>query len=996
MLSSRNQVARAVRRAIMLGAIAATVGLPAMAQDQQDTAPESEPEEIVITGSRIPQPHLEAVSPVKTIGAEEIQHSGVTRIEDLLNTLPQVSGQFGSGVSNGATGEATVSLRGLGSNRTLVLVNGRRLMPGDPTQNASSAPDLNQIPSALVNRVDILTGGASSTYGADAVAGVVNFVMNDHFEGVRVDANFGINQHSNSESGLQSLIRGNNYSVADGTVWDGASKDLTIIAGSNFADGRGNATAYLGYRRANPVTQGSRDFSSCALSTTGGALSCGGSSTSYPGRFNIGGKNYSVGGPDGHQLTPGFKTYNYAPLNYFQRPDERYTGGAFVHFDINEHASAYTEFMFMDDRTLAQIAPSGAFFGAGTGFGDGSSLVNCDNPYLSGQEVSVLCGKPDANGNAHVLLGRRNVEGGPRFDDLGHTSFRTVAGVKGEIADGWSYDTFFENGITRLNEQYFNDVSRTRLANALQAVVDPATGEVVCKANANHGNGAPGCAPYNIFQIGGVSKAATNYISVPGLQKGATTERVFNANFTGDLGKQGVMLPTAHDGLAVNVGTEWREEITELNPDLEYQSNDLAGQGSPTLPIHGQYHVWEGFAEAKLPILQDMPFAQSLTAEAGYRYSKYTLAFGSTDTYKFGLQWAPIKDVHVRAGYQRAVRAPNNEELYLQPHVGLDGTADPCAGVQPAATLAQCARSGVTPAEYGNIPSNPARQYNGQFGGNSSLRPEKADTYTAGVVITPSAIPDLNVTLDYYNIKIRDLITTYGANLVLSNCVNSGDPAYCDKVVRTQGTGTAADGSLWIGYAGYINDGIYNLGAQWTSGIDLTSQYKLDFGTWGKVDFDLAGSYTLKFATQPLPGGGSYDCVGLYGPTCSTNGSVIPKWKHKLRTTWRTPIPGLDAWLTWRFIGKMGVDASSPQPQLNGAYSALGAQVPNYSYIDLGGAYTIASKYKVRVGVNNVTDRNPPFIGLANLPGTFGNGNTLPSTYDVLGRYVFANVTLDF
>jgi outer membrane receptor protein involved in Fe transport len=329
--------------------------------------------------------------------------------------------------------------------------------------------------------------------------------------------------------------------------------------------------------------------------------------------------------------------------------------------------------------------------------------------------------------------------------------------------------------------------------------------------------------------------------------------------------------------------------------------------------------------------------------------------------------------------------------------VGLDGTIDPCAGAKPTATLAQCALSGVTPAEYGFIPTNPARQYNGLFSGNTNLQPEVADTYTLGVVFTPTFLPDFNLTVDYYNIKIRNFITTYGANFILTTCLNSGNPFYCNKVHRVQGTSTAADGSLWIGTAGYTDDGNFNLGAQWASGIDVTSQYRLDVGALGKLNFDLAANYDLKFATGPVPGLGSYDCSGLYGPTCSAiTGAVAPKWKHKLRATWRTPVPALDAWATWRFIGKVDVDASSGQPLLRGPFSTLGRSIANYSYIDIGTSYTFASKYTVRAGVNNLFDKDPPLIALANLPATFGNGNTMPETYDVLGRFIFLNVTANF
>src|ERR1700722_3032722 len=386
----------------------------------------------VVTGSRIAQPQLEAVSPVTIVDAQQIQESGSTRIEDILNQLPQVVGDMGSALANGATGAATVSLRGLGCQRTLVLVNGRRLMPGDPAEGGTSCSDLNQIPTDLVEGVDILTGGASAVYGADAVAGVVNFKMNDHFEGVRLDAGTSFYNHSQHNGTAVDDLNAAGFTVPTGSTTAGQSADFTAIVGSNFDDGKGNATAYIGYRHTDPVLQGTRDFSACSLTSSGPARVCGGSGTTFPTRFSLPGGSQSVG--PGGQLVPTSSLpagglYNYAPLNYFQRPDDRYPGGAFVHYDVNEHARVYLEFQFMDDRTFAQIAPSGAFTGSGfattNGIPNGAWAINCSNPSLSAagfgpKGFNCPGAQNAANPNiVDVTLGRRNVEGGNRTDDLG-------------------------------------------------------------------------------------------------------------------------------------------------------------------------------------------------------------------------------------------------------------------------------------------------------------------------------------------------------------------------------------------------------------------------------------------------------------------------------------------------------------------------------------------------------------------------------------------------
>jgi len=1014
-MTRNTEIARAVRYALVMGTVtvAAATSLPAAAQTQvaqateQDTTPLAT---VVVTGSRIPQPQLDSVAPVSVVGAEEISQTGITKIEDVLNQLPQVMGEMGSNVSNGATGEATVSLYGLGSTRTLVLVNGRRLMPGDPTESGNASPDLNQIPGALVERVDVLTGGASAVYGADAVAGAVNFVMNDHFQGVRIDANYAFDNHHNGETYMQNLENVYGITPPQSNVNDGYNRDLTIVMGGNFADGRGNATAYAGYRRVDAVTEGSRDFSKCSLSTGSAKVSCGGSFTSARGIFAVNGGYYTIGA--GNALTPavftgpGTSLYNYAPTNYYQRPDERYTAGSFVHYDINDHARAYMEFMFMDDRSIAQIAPSGAFFFAGTGTTGGAPdatwEVTCNNPYLSPSEYAGFgCTSPADI--AHVAFGRRDVEGGPRYDDLGHTSFRTVVGVKGDINDAFTYDAYTQQGITRLSEAYYNNLSKSRITYALQAVPGPG-GSVICAANANGANGAPGCVPWNIFQLGGVTPAAVAYLDVPTLSKGATTEFVNDASITGDLGKYGVQLPTAHHGLGISFGTEYREEKTELQPDLEYIINDPSGNGGPTLPTNGSFHVWEGFTEARLPLIEDMPGAKSLSIEAGYRYSEYNLSFGSTNTFKVGLEWAPVSDVRLRTMFNRAVRAPNLQELFLQPRVQLDGSIDPCAGAAPTATLAQCEATGASAAEYGHIASNPASQYNGLVGGNLNLVPEVANTYTAGFVVTPTMLPNFNATIDYYSIKIDNFITQYGANFILTECTSTASPFYCDKIHRAPAVGSAADGSLWAGDNSYVSDGIYNLGWQRAQGIDITSGYKLDMGRGGKLDFDFVANYDIKFATEPVPGLGSYNCAGYYGATC---GVPAPKWKHKLRATWRTPVPSLDGWIAWRHINQVAEEATSSNPLLAGPTAPYnfggptniatqpGTWLAPANYIDLGASYLVASKITVRLGVNNLFDKDPPLSSLYYLPTVFGNGNTLPQVYDTLGRYIFINVTAD-
>lgn len=1007
-MTTSNSIRRAVRCALFTGAAAAAAA-PAFGADSGNI------QEVVVTGSRIPQPNLTSISPVTSVSAETVKIEGVTRVEDLINNLPQAFADFGGNLSNGATGAATVNLRNLGSQRTLVLVNGRRLMPGDPTQNGAASADLNQIPAALIERVEVLTGGASAVYGADAVAGVVNFIMNDNFEGVRLDAQYSFYQHNQHSDNIADIVSARNFALPSDNVSDGGTTDLTFVAGINTDDGRGNATVYLGYRKLEAITQDQRDFSACALGSsapgnTAGVFTCGGSSTAAVGRFRRYNQNdlqdftttgnYTIGPGNVLRGFTAADQFNFAPYNYYQRPDERKTAGLFAHYDFSDKASVYTEFSFMDDRTVAQIAASGAFLGSGPGQPPffGRYLVNCNNPYLgsgAGSFLDAFCGGNPGAGDVLMDIGRRNVEGGSRRDDLRHTSFRGVLGLRGDIATGWTYDVYGLYGTSVLSENYQNDVSRSRTGKALTAMMGP-DGTPVCRVNADadRSNDDPACVPWNIFQLNGVTQDALNYIQVPGLQEGSTIEQIVSGSIAGDLGQYGIKLPTATDGLGVAFGAEYRSEESELKPDLAFQNNDLAGQGAPTLDTVGSFSVKELFAEARLPLIQDKAFAKVLSVEAGYRYSDYDLGF-STDSYKFGADWAPLDDIRFRGSYQRAVRSPNIQELFLQPRVQLDGSTDPCANAQgdtPERSLADCARTGVTAAQYGNILANPAEQYNGLVGGNPNLDPEVSDTYSFGLVLTPQFLSGLSVTLDYYDIKVEKLIDSIGADFILGTCLDTGDPTYCNMVKR------AANGSIWLGDSGYIEDPIINTGSLHTTGIDAEINYGLEIGSMGRLSFNLVGTYVDEYLTAKLTGAPEYDCAGLFGTVC---GTPIPEWRNKFRTTWNTPW-NVDLSLTWRHINSVDLDTTSSDPQLTGGVRNTDKQLGSRDYFDLTAAYTYTSTGGMfksvtgRLGVNNLTDKDPPLVGQSSCPAVLCNGNTFPQVYDTLGRYVFMGITADF
>ena len=469
--------------------------------------------------------------------------------------------------------------------------------------------------------------------------------------------------------------------------------------------------------------------------------------------------------------------------------------------------------------------------------------------------------------------------------------------------------------------------------------------------------------PYNIWTLDGVTPAALAYLQIPLVLRGETEERVVNASVTGDLGSYGMKLPTANSGLFVNFGAEYREESSELLPDASYQNGDGAGQGGATLPISGGYRAKDVFAEARMALVEDRAFARSLSVEAGYRYSDYSLDF-TTDTYKLGLEWSPVQDLRARASFQRAARIPNVAELFAVRSVGLNGTIDVCAGPTPTLTPEQCARTGVTPELYGNITINQAAQYNGFTGGTPDLKPEEADTLSFGLAYQPSFVPGLRMQVDYFSIEIDDAIQNPNQDFTLLQCARTGDPQLCSRIQRDR------DGSLWESASGFVTDTLTNIGGIETSGIDLDMSYAFDIGSAGRLGFDFVATHLDKFDVSPQTGV-AYDCAGLYGGIC---GVPAPEWRHKLDATWRTPWAGLDVTLAWRYFGEVKRDAEDSNEflgflgQVTGVL-ATDSRLGSRSYLDLSAAMTLRDRYTLRLGVNNLIGQRSAAQRCDDLPG---------------------------
>lgn len=961
-------------------AVALTALVAGTAQAQEAAIGDTTAGDIVVTGTRIKRADLESNSPQTVVGSDEFRFQGATTVEQVLNRLPQFTADANENVSNGSDGTSKINLRNLGSNRVLTLIDGQRMMP-------SQAINLSFIPSALVERVDVMSGGASAVYGSDALSGVVNFVLKKDLDGVRLDMQTGFAQHNNNNDAVRALQAAKGYEQAPSSVADGGKQDITIAAGKNFADGRGNITVYGGYRSFSPVRQSSRDVSACAIQdqNNGTELFCGGSSNTPYGSFLplsdrsplIGQTLINNRNNDGTLVPydPSY-AYNYAPDNYFQRSDERITAGAFGRFEISPAAEVYGSFMFMRDHTFSQVAPSGIWLGR-------SFAMPCNHPLASAAQLTAFCGANAGTDTTEDVQVAYRMATAPRRDDIKFNDYRYSAGVRGDIGKGFSYDVNYMYSLVRMKETYLNDVDQDKAANALDVV--SVGGVPTCRVTANGTD--PDCLPINVFQPNGVTAEQAAYLFTPSRSSSRNSLSVISGTLSGDLGEMGVTVPWANHGVGLALGLERRRET------LDFRADRIKQQGG-TMPSDGIISVTEAYGEIEIPLIEDRPFFRSLTINGGLRYSSYDNKQNSTGfkssynvwTYKGEISWAPVDDLRLRGSYNRAIRAPNVSELFNSQGIGNVAGNDPCAGANPTASFEICQLTGVTQAQYGRIPDCPSAQCSTLGGGNLGLKPETADTYTLGVVITPQALRRFSLSIDYYNIKVKDYIGTIAPSLIMGQCAETGDPYFCGLFNRDP-----RSGAVFGLNTGYIISTTMNTGYLKTSGIDVNADYTFDVGNMGSVNIGLVGTYLLEQVSQPVPGLGSYDCKGLFGYTC---GQPTPEWRHVARLSWMAPSDTTVS-VSWRHIGGTKLSSLSDNPLLGAPETVVNSEIEAYNYIDLALTQVIDKRLTLRAGVNNLFDKDPPVLS-SNLLQTFGNGNTYPGIFDALGRTIFVGATVNF
>ncbi|WP_444891259.1 TonB-dependent receptor domain-containing protein [Microbulbifer sp. DLAB2-AA] len=977
----KNLLSAAVKGAIGFTAAAIMVPtMPAFAQQDAEMV-----EEVVVTGSRIKRQDLESVTPLTSIGAEEFQISGNLNVEQKLAELPQTLPSFGPSSNNPGDGTARVDLRGLGSSRTVVLVNGRRYIPSTQT----GVVDLNTIPSTLIKSVDVITGGASAVYGSDALAGVVNFQLVDDFEGVQITSLYDV-----SEDG------------------DAAKRNIDLTIGGNFAEGKGNATVYASWTDREEVFARDRGFTNVTWteSDTDGdgfndSLVHGGSSripgalattAKHPNAESVNlYKTFNTDGTSRDFVSPD-DLYNYAPDNYLQLPQERFLISAFSHYDISDKVTAYGEAAFSHNEVPQELAPVPAAL---------TVDVNPNTPFFdeafqqSLKDINTAAGL-DENTPVPVAVTRRMVENGSRQQRDTRDAFRILAGFRGDINDDWSFDTYYSYSNLEYTSLLNNDVAASRFA---QAVLVTDDGKA-CQDTSG------GCAPLNIWGEGNISQEALDFINVGATNVTTITQEVISASVSGVLGT----IPSADEAVGIVFGLEHRDDESSYRPDTFLSSGDVLGfnAGEAT---EGGYTAMEAFTEVNVPLISGRPGVESLSLWGAYRYSDYS-NIGGVSSFAGALNYAPIEMVKFRAGYQESVRAPNVYELYQGQAAGFPGANDPCAqgNITPDTDLALCSQMAGTPA--GSFKQQDT-QIEGLFGGNTELKEETSSTITFGAVVEP--MDGLDIAIDYYDIEIEDAISVLGGsvNNVLDLCYNQIkdiNSPFCQAITRKD--------SGNVDVVQVLNQ---NIGLIETRGIDLNINYgtDLDFGFDGSsyLNVTFNSSYLLQYDVTPiaeLPDRKD-ECAGYFGTTC---GSPRGEFNWNTRVSWQSGpltvsalvryLDGTDDDTLMSVTGSRTIQVTDENiADLQKAGSAfdnvsVGDVVTNpfdarnqlvadslddEFYLDLSLGYAVSDNFDLNFGVKNVLNTEPTRLG-----DSAEQGNTFPSTYDMLGPRYFMSASYRF
>lgn len=916
--------------------------------------------EIIVTGSRITnRPDLQSASPVQVVTAETLGVTNTSTVESYLTRLPQFSAGVNGATNNGSNGFATVDLRNLGPKRTLVLINGRRMVPGD----INGVVDIDAIPAALIKRVDILTGGASSVYGADAISGVVNFILDDKFEGIAADVSDQVT-----------------------TYGDGKQFNASLTLGTKLGDSGGHLVVAGQYTDRDGIYQSARGYSAQNLAyTPGSGFRPSGSSNTVPTVIELNSGRYQANsaGNFGPYTTP----YNYNPANYLETPLGKYSLMGMLTLPVSDSVEFYMRGSYTNSKINEVVAPTAT---AGFPF-----TISRNNPYLTPSTSNLIFGDPNnvkPDGTATVGIRRRIIETiplGGRDINFQTSVTHGIVGFRGTTSNDFKWDVFAEYGESKQHQDLLNDISLIRTTQAINAV-STANGPACADPSG-------GCIPINLFGTTPIPTNALNYILENGSQDNRYTQMVTGGNIGGTLGF--LKSPFAEKAAAVSVGVEYRRETGSQSVSQNYGSGDMIYFGQGTAVPEASFNAKEIFGELQMPVVTDKPFFRALNIEGGIRYSAYNnyTAAGhgkfNALTFKGGGDWTPVQGLRLRAIFNRAIRDPNINELNSPLVQGnQDALAtDPCSGGAPqtnAGLAAKCIAQGAPSniVKTGIIQDVTANQAQALTGGNPALKPETADTWTFGVVISPPSIRGLHITVDYYRINLTNAITSDSAQDIFNQCFNNNDNSFCNLIKRNNFNGQLT-GSIKSG----VVESLVNIAGIKTNGIDMSADYKLLLAHNSSLTLAVNGTYVTKWAYQGNSASAPVACAGKFGNDCSPgagaygnlSGNPIPRWKHVASVTYQNGPFGL--YLAWRYISPVSPDADTSAPK-----------IPSYSWFDSTASLKVATNFTLRVGVQNMFNIDPPVVGGA--AGTAGanSANTFPQTYDPLGRTVFANLNVKF
>ena len=964
------------KRTPVAAAIAAAFASAPMSAQETEVVDQPEIEEIVVTGSRIRRTDLTAPSPLSVVSSEQIAETGTVTIESILNEMPQVMPGWTNSSNFPDSGIATVDLRGLGANRTLVLVNGKRYMP----TTGEGVVDITGIPTALVDRVEVMTGGASAVYGSDAIVGVVNFILDNQYEGFEVGGSYDLTT---------------DYS--DGDIYS-----INAKFGANSPDGRGNITVFADYTSRSEILQGNRPYTEFALDdgfvdgvptlVPGGSSSTEGSRlvlerSAIPADIanNLNGNPNSITFDNGEPLAwnnPQDR-YNYAPPSYLQVPQERFQTHLFATHEINRRVNVSLEATYMHQETDRQAAPAPRSIRSAHqvdfNFEDNPYLSDASKAIIAASELisDVLHEMPTGDGIVRInSLSHRVSSNGPRQTNRKFDVRRALISVDGEINPDWEYEVYYSRGGSTQAWRLANQVDLEKWNQAVNATTDPVTGEPVCVDTSRN------CAPVNPFGRNLISDEGIAFVRTAQNFWDVYEQQTAGLTFIGDLPDN-----TSFEAgpIGVAYGVEWRDESFRSEPD----SNAMIGDAN-RLPTDGAYDVTEAFGEINIPLLANSPGADYLAVNAAVRSADYSTV-GGVNTWKYGFEWSPsfIQGLRIRGGQQRAIRAPNVVELFApEEGAGLTIYQDPCAAASGLLeTAEQQAFCNTWGAQEG------FNQLNGTVSAlrnsNPNLKPEEADTWTVGFVYQPQALAnnEFAITADYYNIDITDAIAPFGGGVDnnITSCFFSLDlnSESCSNVQRDV-----------LGQIDPINSQLTNVSLKKVSGVDLQMDVGFDLGSMpGRLNVFFLSTYQFHngfLATELLP---FVECAGKFGVPCGgeISGTGSPRVRTNTRFTWRNG--PYQVALNWRWLEGMA-DAriervaafGLPTQSIIDNIPADAISTPDYNYVDISGVWQINDTTTVRLGFDNVFNKEPPLMGDAQI-----QSNTEPGTYDVIGRRVWLN-----